>query len=56
MILAMSFGLWFSSCFSSNDPNVLSSFFTALDEVISLRNKHLIKGKLPLRVNIKLLN
>jgi len=43
MIEAMNFVLWISSGFWGKDPNVFSPVSTALNEMISLRNKLLMK-------------
>ena len=45
MIEAMNFVLWISSGFSGKDPTVFSPVSTALNEMISLRNKLLKKIK-----------
>ena len=44
MIEAMNFVLWISSGFWGKDPTVSSPVSTALNEMISLRNKLLMKG------------
>ena len=44
MIEAMNFVLWISSGFWGKDPTVFSPVSTALNEMISLRNKLLMKG------------
>ena len=44
MIEAMNFVLWISSGFRGKDPIVFSPVSTALNEMISLRNKLLMKG------------
>ena len=44
MIEAMNFVLWISSGFWGKDPTVFSPVSTALNEMISLRYKLLMKG------------
>ena len=44
MIEVMNFVLWISSGFWGKDPNVFSPVSTALNEMISLRNKLSMKG------------
>ena len=44
MLEEMNFVLWISSGFWSKDPTVFSPVSTALNEMISLRNKLLMKG------------
>ena len=44
MIEGMNFVLWISSGFWGKDPTVLSPISASLNEMISLRNKLLMKG------------
>jgi hypothetical protein len=44
MIEAINFVLWVSSDFWGKDPTVLSPISASLNEMISLRNKLLMKG------------